>query len=238
MIFIIFQSPLHSSAESFSEFPHAIFDTLANRVDGSSLKPKSTSKKDYMQATQPKQFENPKLWKAKGKSSYEKKEQKEILILLFKNKSSCSYFFSLTSRLPKSGNGHAPPATLKEPAVECTKLHPKTCPWWMFTHKHLSQSWIRCWKRDQVTSFSMHRRIFGQESPMQFTCVCLSLCMRRSVMVYEDLTLSDRSQLRLTPYPYPKHNFLWPNMAAWLEESKYSASHPHGQPHFELSRSA
>lgn len=188
-----------SSAESFSEFPHAIFDTLANRVDGSSLKPKSTSKKDYMQATHPKQFENPKLWKAKGKCSYETKEQKEILNNSIFKKNSCSYFFSLTSRLPKSGNGHAPPATLKEPAVECTKLHPKTCPW--------------CWKRDQVTSFSMHRRIFGQESPMQFTWVCLSLCMRRSVMVYEDLTLSDRSQLRLTPYPYPKHNFLWPNMA-------------------------
>lgn len=126
-----------SSAESFSEFPHAIFDTLANRVDGSSLKPKSTSKKDYMRATHPKQFENPKLWKAKGKCSYETKEQKEILNNSIFKKSSCSYFFSLTSRLPKSGNGHAPPATLKEPVVECTKLHPKTCPWWMFTNKHL-----------------------------------------------------------------------------------------------------
>lgn len=122
---------------------------------------------------------------------------------LYRKKNSCSYFFSLTSRLPKSGNGHAPPATLKEPAVECTKLHPKTCPW--------------CWKRDQVTSFSMHRRIFGQESPMQFTWVCLSLCMRRSVMVYEDLTLSDRSQLRLTPYPYPKHNFLTSCGQTWQD---------------------
>ena len=191
-----------SSAESFSEFPHAIFDTLANRVDGSSLKPKSTSKKDYMQATQPKQFENPKLWKAKGKCSCETNEQKEILNYIEKN--SCSYFFSLTSRLPKSGNGHAPPATLKEPAVECTKLHPQNMSLLDVHQQTSAQSRIRCWKRDQVTSFSMHRRIFGQESPMQFTWVCLSLCMRRSVMVYEDLTLSDRSQLRLITISLPK----------------------------------
>ena len=71
--------------------------------------------------------------------------------------------------------------------------------------KEMSQSRIRCWKRDQEKSFLMHRRIFGQESPMQFRWVCLSLCMRRSVMVYEDLTML----CNLSDHFLTSRNFVW-----------------------------